>query len=72
MEQQIGIRLTDVVLARLDSAVERSRQESPGLNVTRSDLVRQFLMDGLQRYEAAARKRGEFDAPSAEETARAV
>lgn len=72
MEQQIGIRLTDVVLARLDSAVERSRQDSPGLNVTRSDLVRQFLLDGLQRYEATARKRGGVDAPNTEEIARAV
>lgn len=69
MEQQIGIRVTDIVLARLDSAVERSRQDSPGLNVTRSDLVRQFLLDGLQRYEAAARKRGGFDASGTEETA---
>lgn len=68
MEQQIGIRLPDVVLARLDRAVATARQDQPGLNLTRSDLVRQFLLEGLQRAEA----RAGVEVPSAEEPARAA
>lgn len=54
MEQQIGIRISDVALARLDRAVEKARLGQPGANITRSDLVRQFLFEGLRRAEVDA------------------
>ncbi len=49
---QVGFRFPETVLSRLDESLERERGEQPGRDLTRADLVRQFVLDGLDRSEA--------------------
>ncbi|MBI5493757.1 MAG: hypothetical protein HY904_01955 [Deltaproteobacteria bacterium] len=45
--QQVGIRLPEELVARLDQHVERMRAAQPGLEVTRADAVRVLLTKAL-------------------------
>ena len=50
----IYLRLDGKLLARLDAAAERARTRMPGMRITRSDLVRNFVERGRAQDENEA------------------
>lgn len=53
---QTAFRLPDELIDRLDRHVQRLRAASPGLEVTRADVVRMLLTKGLDDVESLAKK----------------
>ncbi len=53
-DQQLGLRLPRVVLERLDRLAEQMRQERPGLRLSRSDVARMLILQGLETADKAA------------------
>ncbi len=54
---QVAFRLPDDLLRRLDAYAERMRAAQPGVNVTRTDVVRVLLTRAIQRVEDDRPKR---------------
>jgi hypothetical protein len=55
--QQIGTRVPDELVARIDAYLERMNAENPGLEVTRADAIRVLLTKALDAEAPAKRKR---------------
>ena len=49
---QVAFRLPDELLKRLDRHAERMRETQPGVNVSRTDVVRMLLTRALEQAEA--------------------
>jgi metal-responsive CopG/Arc/MetJ family transcriptional regulator len=49
MEESIGLRIPTDLLERVDAELETMRQAHPGLRLTRSDIVRQLLLEALDQ-----------------------
>jgi hypothetical protein len=58
---QVAFRLPTDLVERLDRHLERVRLRTPGIGITRADVVRNLLSVGLDREEAAE---AEAKAPS--------
>lgn len=52
--RQTAFRMTVSLIKRIDAHVERLKAASPGLLVTRADVVRILVTQGLDHIEAAA------------------
>ena len=52
-DKQTAIRLPAELLERIDRLAERWRAERPGMRMTRSDVLRVLVLEGLERAEAA-------------------
>lgn len=55
--QQVGFRLPEDLLERVDEFAERMKENSPGMTVTRADAVRVLLTKALDDEDGGARKR---------------
>lgn len=54
---QVGFRFPQDVLERLDARIERDEERNPGRKpLTRADLVRQFVLEGLARSEGKPKR----------------
>ena len=51
--QQMGMRLSEELVERLDQHVERMKAAQPGMEVTRSDAIRVLLLVALDAVEPA-------------------
>ena len=63
---QVAFRLPDDLLERLDAHAERMREAQPGVNVTRTDVVRTLLTRALEDAESRAKGRGKRSSRSNE------
>ncbi|MFZ4580164.1 MAG: hypothetical protein ACOYOB_17400 [Myxococcota bacterium] len=64
-DAQFALRLPASVIERLDALAERLRQERPGLRMSRADVTRMLILEGLARSdqeEAATARAAQGDA----------
>jgi metal-responsive CopG/Arc/MetJ family transcriptional regulator len=47
--KQMGLRLPQELIDRLDQYVDKLREELPGVEFTRSDAIRTLIEQGLQK-----------------------
>ena len=47
-EHTVAVRLDPALVAKLDAHVERMRRAAPGARMTRSDAMRQLLMEAVE------------------------
>lgn len=50
--QAVAFRLSEQMLARIDTHVRRMEAHNPGLTISRTDAVRVLLLKGLDAVEA--------------------
>lgn len=55
-DEAIFLRLSAELLTRLDAAAGRARERMPGMRITRSDIVRNFVERALKDDEEQARR----------------
>ena len=56
---QTGFRIPKDVLDRIDRRVREMSLERPGHSFSRADLVRQFVLEGLDRLERTRKPKAE-------------
>ena len=49
---QVGFRCPETLVSRLDALVERENEAHPGRTISRADLVRGFLIAGVDLAES--------------------
>lgn len=53
---QVGFRFPAALVSRLDAQIARGKEQNPGRGLTRADLVRQFVLEGLARMQGKPKR----------------